>query len=883
MLPFVKESISTRVELLQVNGHCPERPYVELVVPSNVRKILSVTFTTLSRDQGWADDAGFSYSWFDTIVQRRASGLADLPSYTICANRTANAEFFEQNTRWDSQSKPRIRLWIEALEAGDIIGILPRAIYPARINIIREASIKLEYEAYDGARNETPAAENHEKIFYNRPLKTNEHEIRVLVVEPAVYDGPIHCSFDYTTLTETGSAVSLPRFDALSYCWDRSPGNSYILLDPNFQISGNVPWTGRRFSVGRNIETGLRRLRREDKAIRIWIDAMCINQMDFEERAQQVSIMSLIYSYATTVHIWLGEGNLVVDTALRVVHELFNFAYGDCPGANSCHCPDDGISKHSVSIQSAEATRPPEGLASLSASHINQFWNAIKRALSRQLCEIGDDWYSGEVAVIVSGLYQHAWFTRVWVLQEALLARRAVIHSSAEVIMFEEAISISNLLLDLKYKGNWWPHFKSRADLAPIWVRLGKSSPALSQESESQASPRTEAKESGLSDLVGSKPVGILDVFIDALVMRATDPRDKLFALLPFAYEISKPTKKQETRLKLEGLIQPNYSKPTAVVLADFTRWWIHTHQSLAILSYIHADPARSWRRMISNQRHSAAPTLYFGKRPQHPTWSIGANGRASWARATLNSQFSFHATGATTPRLSPQHGDADLNDNTERLTLRVDGLHVANIAKIGHFPVEKFFPYGSEDAMRGNDEAGNDPRQSIQTVFHKILDPCGLHQFWTLEADASEAPYDLAGAREFYSDHLRTHWAYCPREKLLAMAPPSSDGDNEGGFSLYETALLPTCLEPCFFVTTGDHYGLCPWTAQEGDMIVLLYGGNVPYLLRPTDKETNVDTRDIFELIGECYVQGIMHGEFLNGQDGGNDQDAETRTFTLV
>lgn len=48
----VKECTSTYTELLQVQGHCPERPYVELMVPSDARKILSIIFTIVSRDQG---------------------------------------------------------------------------------------------------------------------------------------------------------------------------------------------------------------------------------------------------------------------------------------------------------------------------------------------------------------------------------------------------------------------------------------------------------------------------------------------------------------------------------------------------------------------------------------------------------------------------------------------------------------------------------------------------------------------------------------------------------------------------------------------------------------------------------------------------------------
>ncbi|KAI1123394.1 heterokaryon incompatibility protein-domain-containing protein [Nemania abortiva] len=881
----IKEYTSTCNELRQVSTHCPERVYVDLVIPSDARKILSVTFTTVSRDQGWGDDGGFSYSWFDGIVQRRTPGHTDLPVYTICGNRTANPEFFKQEIRWDEQSESRKRRWIEALQPGDIIGILPRAMYPARVNIIREASIKLQYETCEDGGRESITVKEEEKGFYERPVKANEHEIRVLVVEPGSYSEPIQCSFGYVTLAAGGLGALVPEFDALSYCWNNSPGNSYILLDPDFHKAAGTTWAGRGFAVGKNVETGLRRLRQKDKAMQIWIDAICINQTDLEERAQQVSIMGMIYSQATTVHIWLGEGNILVDTAMCVVHELFNIAYGTCPGAELCHCPDD-VSKHRVSTRDAEVKRPPEGVRGLSNTAINKFWDFIKRNYSQQISEIGDDWWTGEIAAMVGGLYQHPWFTRVWVLQEAILARQAFIHSSSEVIPFKEVISISNLFLEIRSSPGWWPHIKWRAALAPIWGRLGKSTPALSEESESQISSKTDADKLSSHGPEGIKPIVILDVFIDGLVMRATDPRDKLFALLSFAYEVNNPNNRGENLPDLTRLIRPNYSKSAAAVFADFTRWWIHTHQSLAIFSYIHADPDRSWRRMGRNQPKTEEPTLDSSKQPRHPTWVIGADGRASWASATLELQFSFRATGTTTPCLGPGHGNGESEDG---LALKLDGLAVATITKIGHFPLETFFPYGSEDSMSSEDETGNGRRQNIRAVFHKIFDPCGMHPFWTLEADPIEnLRTGVAAARSLYSDHLRTHWGYCPRGKLQALAPPSAGGEGEGTTRLYETHNLPTCLDPCFFVATDGYYGLCPWTAQEGDVVVLLYGGNVPYLLRPINnyegaKEGSNEAENLFELVGECYVQDIMYGEFLGRRNDANYQEAETKTFTLV
>jgi len=58
---------------------------------------------------------------------------------------------------------------------------------------------------------------------------------------------------------------------------------------------------------------------------------------------------------------------------------------------------------------------------------------------------------------------------------------------------------------------------------------------------------------------------------------------------------------------------------------------------------------------------------------------------------------------------------------------------------------------------------------------------------------------------------------------------------------------------------------GLAPFTAQEGDMIYLLPGGDTPFILRPMRNNE-------FHLVGQCYVHGLIHGEGLppsDGQDG--------------
>jgi hypothetical protein len=56
------------------------------------------------------------------------------------------------------------------------------------------------------------------------------------------------------------------------------------------------------------------------------------------------------------------------------------------------------------------------------------------------------------------------------------------------------------------------------------------------------------------------------------------------------------------------------------------------------------------------------------------------------------------------------------------------------------------------------------------------------------------------------------------------------------------------------------------PKGMKEGDIVFVLSGGTMPFLLRPAGKRhiPNRGEEECYELVGDCYLHGIMDGEAL-------------------
>ena len=141
--------------------------------------------------------------------------------------------------------------------------------------------------------------------FSYEPL--GESGIRLITLKPSEeFTSDLHCDISNWNLS------SNPQYEAVSYTWGASMGGLPIYLDR------------KKFYITRNLESALRHLRQSDRPRVLWVDAICINQKDLQERSQQVSIMGTIYNEAQNILFWLGQNGQLSEATMKVLTYPFN-------------------------------------------------------------------------------------------------------------------------------------------------------------------------------------------------------------------------------------------------------------------------------------------------------------------------------------------------------------------------------------------------------------------------------------------------------------------------------------------------------------------------------------------------------------------------------
>ncbi|MCJ1479437.1 hypothetical protein MMC13_008123 [Lambiella insularis] len=297
---------------------------------------------------------------------------------------------------------------------------------------------------------------------------------------------------------------------------------------------------------------------------------------------------------------------------------------------------------------------------------------------------------------------------------------------------------------------------------------------------------------------------------------QTTDPRDKVIALIG----LTKDAKKYESSMT-------DYSKRIMDLYRDTTGQLISTKRSLLLLSSVEDSLDRSFHELPSWvpdysvwQRFSI-----LGLPVRHSKYSAAANTVAS-VRWEQGSRF-----------------------------LAVDGLR--------------------QDQVEAVSANSLDNSQIAQAFLFQCLElSAPLLQRGTISIDSiwrtliGNTGGDTYPAPEKYRAHFRSYLSRLTARKrafskmiagntdLSTLLATESKDHRSTTSQLYQASVAYTAPHRKFFTTTKGTIGLGPRSMQPGDLVCVLCGGIVPFILRKDGQR--------YTLIGEAYVHGIMDGQAL-------------------
>lgn len=686
------------------------------------------------------------------------------------------------------------------------------------------------------SRYSDPPGKLYDKVLF-------EADIRLVEVQAGNWHDAIRC----TLLSASFSSDPKPEYEALSYVWGSRKSEQQLYLTDR---------ESRYVQITHNLDCALRRLRRSDGDRCLWIDALCINQANDLERAQQVSLMGRIYASAKSVIVYLGEiERLSFTISPPRLYEAMSMTSGD--GIFQHNTFDEIKVKEfkarcdEIQAKKRVKRRSDEDLAVdvyCLISLLSQDTNTSRIDASTAPFVCSSSKYLRQAFEYLRQLLRAKWWQRVWVIQEAVLPENLLVMYGpciAPWSMFVQAASA------FRGKGTSSP---DQQQFAPEYVKIVShfSSTVLDLENLRQKWLSGET----------STTLSLLRQFSGRA---ASDDRDKIYALLGLAKDGS--------------LFTPNYSLSVSKTFESTTLRMVEISRSLDVLI---GNVGRKNRKDLpswvpdwstsfdtTNAIWSTSTGIYDASRglcvclldaestqPWNKTWTKYLR-RMPWTEYLLRNKF--------VPIERWYDG-----------VLQLPGYNFGTVKHLGE-------PCLSSDAcfltvrawsLLFKDFSINAPSQMLISFLRSIC--AGVFYPQTGNDGAEDAHRRIT---ESDIEKLVTWWT--------AEGNPTIDAIKIE----VEMAIRNTIVRRRFFITDTGMMGLAPLETCEGDLLYLLPGGNTPFVLRggvvvekhalPTKyvitdavtegsmiveiKQTKSRRMYCHQLIGDCYADGIMDGETIS------------------
>ncbi|XEV05006.1 hypothetical protein FSHL1_010293 [Fusarium sambucinum] len=620
------------------------------------------------------------------------------------------------------------------------------------------------------------------------------------------------------SVTTENADLKLPSVTLKTYEFEENAKPEYYAL--------SYTWGKPREDVSDYTAESRRSIVLNDKPV--WIDALCINQDDIDERQCQVSAMDRVYGGADRVLIWLGAPTPDLMAGLKATERIAQVATRE--------------SKRIIKNQQFDFCCRMEDMES-------------RYGLAPLTME--------EIDGLVS-LFQYSWFSRVWIIQEVSLAKEADIFCDGFTISFDKIgytaafLHLSGVIGAIFSKLSGAGRSFHQLD----WYHLYRAEKIQMLREWCKGSRSTWTDVLSLIDMTAGIEVENMHT------------RDSVYGLWGVFQHVA-----NEQGVTIPQHLMPNYNIPASQVLESIAAEILEATGDLTLLALV-KDPVRRVTADLPSWCPDFGPSTGMNSIFSPGFKSVtrpNASGTVRYGATRRGKAFKVYGSHLGTVRLLGGSFEmvitAGVHDWVEIL-LKMDRTY----AHTGQSSMEAFWRTLIWDHDFTNRPAKLVDSKAFESLvlmwiagaFQKTLHKDGLaaaersfEAYRILDDLASHIPDSAFPSHaELKSLLVKLNLLSGPSEEVLSMSEQAAwieDIRNTGKTCFAVIGVTSRYRRP--FLTDNGYLGSSCESTQAGDEVWVVSGCPVPLVLRKSG-----DHEGCYTLIGESYVHGVMNGEAAEG-----------------